>query len=138
MLGAKFFMDVQGQQQGHKTKMYDVIYTQEADEEGNYGDDSYFSFSAEASEVSDMMLDQFVSEGVEDALVLQQFEDALIETVQNDGEMTTFMNTYLEAKRRLTEKTRRRGFWPVIGNGSGKKGKFKQGSNAIGNLWHSA
>ena len=59
MLGAKFFMDVQGQQRGHKTKTYDVNYTQEADEEFQYGDDYNFAFTADASEVSDMMLDQF-------------------------------------------------------------------------------
>ena len=46
MLGAKFFLDVQGQQRGHKTKTYDVNYTQEADEEYHYGEDSnFFLFS---------------------------------------------------------------------------------------------
>ena len=86
-----------------------------------------FSFSAEASEVSDMMLDQFVSEGDEDALVIQQFEDALIETVQNDAEMATFMNTYLEARRRLTEKTRSRGFLACQREGFRQKGKVQAG-----------
>ena len=127
MLGAKFFMDVQGQQRGHKTKTYDVNYTQEADEEFQYGDDTNFAFTADASEVSDMMLDQFLNEGDEDALIVQQFEDALIDSVQGDGEMSAFMSTYLEARRRLTEKTRSRGFWPIRGKGSGKKGKSKPG-----------
>ena len=127
MLGAKFFLDVQGQQRGHKTKTYDVNYTQEADEEFQYGDDHNFAFTADASDVSDMMLDQFLSEGDEDALVVQQFEDALIDSVQGDGEMSAFMSTYLEARRRLTEKTRSRGFWPIRGKGSGKKGKSKPG-----------
>ena len=125
MLGAKFFMDVQGQQGGHKTKTYDVNHVQEAEEEYQYGEDANFSRSAEASDLTDMMLDQFLNEGDGDALVVQQFEDALIESVQSDGEMSTFMNTYLEARRRLTEKTRSRGFWPVRGKGSGKKGKGK-------------
>ena len=127
MFGAKFFMDVQGQQRVHKTKTYDVNYTQEADEEFQYGDDHNFAFTADASEVSDMMLDQFLSEGDEDALVVQQFEDALIDSVQGDGEMSAFMSTYLEARRRLTEKTRSRRFWPIRGKGSGKKGKSKPG-----------
>ena len=64
MLGAKFFMDVQGQQRGHKTKTYDVNYTQAAEDEYQYGEDSNQVFAADASEVSDMMLDQFLSEGM--------------------------------------------------------------------------
>ena len=35
------------------------------------------------------------------------------------------MTTYLEARTRLLEKRKNRGFWPTKGRGKGAKGKFK-------------
>ena len=35
------------------------------------------------------------------------------------------MSAYLDARRRLTEKSRSRGFWPIRPKGAGKKGKGK-------------
>lgn len=57
--------------------------------------------------------------------MVQQFEEALIDAVQGDAEMGTYMSTYLDARKRLSEKTKNRGFWPNRGKGSGRKGKFK-------------
>ena len=48
-----------------------------------------------------------------------QFEEGLIESVQNDPEMTAYLSTYTEARRKLTEKVKNRGFWPI------RKGKSK-------------
>ncbi|CAL1155693.1 unnamed protein product [Cladocopium goreaui] len=76
-------------------------------------------------------MEQFLSENDEDALVVQQFGDALIDTIQSDGEMNAFMNSYVEARRKLTEKAKFRGFWPIRSKGGGKKGKSK-GFNARG------
>jgi hypothetical protein len=50
-------------------------------------------FAAEAGELPEAAIEQLLNEGDEDALVVQQFEDALIESVQNDGEMSAYMNT---------------------------------------------
>ena len=72
------------------------------------------------------MVDQCALDGDEDALVVQQFEEAVIEAVQSDGEMAIFMSTYLDARKRPLEKSRSRGFWPVRGKGFGKKGKSKE------------
>ena len=129
MLGAKFFQEVQGQQKNHRSKTYDVNYVQEGDEEAFYGDSSEHSFLADGSDLPDMIVEQFLTEGDEDALVVAQFEDALIDTVQNDNEMNVFLSSYVEARRKLTEKSRSRGFWPIRSSygskGSGKKGKNK-------------
>ena len=84
MLGAKFFLEVQGQQKSVRTKTYKVNHVQDGDDEILYSDDSYHTFAAESSEIPDSVMEQFLNEGDEDALVVQQFEDALIDTVQND------------------------------------------------------
>ena len=124
MLGSKFFQDVQGNQKIGKTKTYDVNHVQEQDEETFFEDTSH-AFLLDHGDLPDVMVDQFIQEGDEDALVVQQFEEALIDTIQNDQEMTAYMNAYVEARKRLTEKTKSRGFWPVRAKGSGKKGKGK-------------
>ena len=124
MLGAKFFQDVQGNQKISKTKTYDVNYVQELEEEPHF-DDSSHAFQLDHVDLTEALVDQFIQEGDEDALVVQQFEDAMIDTIQNDQEMTAYMNAYVEARKRLTEKTKSRGFWPVRAKGSGKKGKGK-------------
>ena len=130
MLGAKFFQEVQGNVKQSRTKTYDVNHV-ELDEEVFYGEEVQYGFSAESADVSEYAMEQFLSENDEDALVVQQFEDALIDTIQSDGEMNTFMNSYVEARRKLTEKAKFRGFWPVRSKGGGKKGKSK-GFNARG------
>ena len=123
MLGAKFFHEVQGQQKTYKAKTYDVNHVQESDEECNFMDENYGAFTAEATDLPELAIDEFLAEGDEDALVVQQFEDALIDAVQGDGEMGTYMSTYLEARKRLTEKVKSRGFWPLRGKGLRDEGQ---------------
>ena len=118
MLGARFFHEVQGAQKNYKSKTYDVNFTQEAEEDTYMMEDQSFVFAAEAGELPEAAIEQLLNEGDEDALVVQQFED-------NDGEMSAYMNTYVEARRRLTEKSKSRCFWPVRQKGFGKKGKGK-------------
>ena len=54
-------------------------------------------------------------------------QESLIDTLQSDPEMAILMSSYTDARRRLLEKTRNRGFWPTPkGKGFSKgKGKFK-------------
>ena len=121
MLGAKFFHEVQGQQKSYGSKTYDVNHVQETEEEAFISEDHVYL--TESNELPESVVEQFLNEGDEDALVVQQFEDALIDTVQNDTEMTAYMNAYVEARRKLTEKSKSRGFWPIRSKGFGKKGK---------------
>ena len=128
MLGAKFFLEVQGQTKSYRGKTYEVNHVQEMEEETLPYDDSSFAFSVDASDVPDSVLELLLAEGDEDALVAHQFEEALIDTMQSDPEMTALMGTYLDARRKLTEKSKNRGFWPIRPKGVGKKGKFKMSS----------
>ncbi len=74
------------------------------------------------------------NEGDEDALIISQFEDQVLETLQNDPEVSSCFNVYLEARKRLSEKIKHRGFWtPSKGfKGRGKgKGKLFSGRRTL-------
>ena len=57
MLEAKFFLEVQGQTKGHRSKTYEVNYVQENDDESQYCDEYSFAFAADASDVPDALID---------------------------------------------------------------------------------
>ena len=56
-----------------------------------------------------------------------QFEESLCEALQCDPELAACYNTYLDARRRISDKNKRRGFWGTSKgfNNSKGKGKFK-------------
>ena len=100
-----------------KKKVYPTNYVDEP--EIDFEDIHY------TTDADDVSLEKFFQEGDEDALVVQQWEDALLETLQGDQEMASCLNTYLDARRRLSDKARNRGFWPSQGGGPKGKGKSK-------------
>lgn len=94
MLGAKFFMEVQGQTKNLRTKAYDInVLADQDEEEANFGDHS--GGHREPPELSEQLVDALLSEGDEDALVVHQFEEALIDAVQNDEEAAACMSSYM-------------------------------------------
>ena len=66
-------------------------------------------------------VESLAAEHDDDAAVVLQFEDAIMDTIASDQELSTFFSTYQDARRRLAEKGRVRGFWPV--RKSPEKGK---------------
>ena len=60
----------------------------------------------------------------DDASLVIQFENAILDTVQEDKDLATFLVSYQDARRRLQEKSSR-GFWPPKPFKGGKKGKEK-------------
>ena len=61
-----------------------------------------------------------------DAALVAEFEEAAADRLQGDEELASALNSYTEARRKLTEKFRSRGFWPLTSGKSGKgKGKNK-------------
>ena len=135
LLGSRFFHEVQtGNKQGNRTKTYDINFTQD-DQEPEWGTgetEAYPAFHAAA--IEDFAYDILQSEGDEDALIISQFEDQVLETLQNDDSVSSCFNVYLEARKRLTEKIKHRGFWtPSKGfKGRGKgKGKFSPGRRTL-------
>ena len=122
LLGSKFFGEVQGQSKVTK-KQYEVNYAQENEEENPIVDDQIFV--SEGLELSDQLVEHFAAEGDEDALVVHQFEESLIDFLQGDDEMSILLTAYADARRRLAEKSKGRGIWPIKGSGAKGKGKSK-------------
>ena len=125
MLGAGFFHDVTGQKR-NKGKTYDqatlVAESQDLDEEPST------TLHAEGQDdVGDEeIFDTLIQEGDEDASLVADFESAAADILQGDEELASAYTAYVEARRRLNEKTRFRGFWPVSQGSKGKsKGTFK-------------
>ena len=131
LLGSRFFQEVQGgQKNSQKVKTYDTNMVQEDEPMTGFGNDEEPTFFGEVTEEA---LDVLGDEGDQDVLVVQQFEDSLIETIQSDPDIATCYNTYLEARRRLTDKAKNRGFWPGGNSGKGKGGgKFSKGGKNKG------
>ena len=126
MLGAGFFQDITGMKRT-KLKTYDqaTLMAESVDEDENTND----VYAAEDDVLNeDEMIEALVSEGDHDATFITDFENAASEVIQNDEELAAAFNTYTEARKRLSEKFRYRGFWPVSQGGKTKghaKGKVK-------------
>ena len=124
MLGAGFFQDMTGLKRG-KLKTYDqaTLLAEAAEPDDEMNDEIY----AAEGEVpgDDEMIDALAGEGDTDAIFVTDFENEVSEVVQNDEELAAAFNSYTEAHRRLSEKFRYRGFWPVSSGGGKAKGHSK-------------
>ena len=127
LLGSKFFGEVQqgSSKNQTRTKTYDANMIDEQEQDVDDGDENVFL----ASEVSEeTAFDIMMAEGDEDALVVQQFEDAILDSLQSDPDVASCLNAYVDARKRLLDKAKGRGFWGPSKNNKGKgKGKFKGG-----------
>ena len=128
MLGASFFHDMTGQRKT-KGKTYDQSTMVMDDVEMD--DSSQQVFAAEASDPlnEEDAMDILVQEGDEDATLVADFEDSIQELVQGDEELAATYTAYTEARKRLSDKFKSRGFWP---SSSGQKGgKSKSGFKGV-------
>ena len=124
MLGSNFFQEYTSGKKEKTLKTYDetAFSVEENPEERDT-----------ALWMSEDTLDEETIEAMapedEDAAMVLQFEGAIMESVQEDPDLCAFFSSYQEARRRLVEKTKARGFFPVQKGGKGKKGfKGKKGS----------
>ncbi len=124
MIGSNFFQEMTGNRRDKSLKVYDSqTFVAEDDEES----------ISESFMVTDDFLDDETVEILatehqdDDASLVMQFEEAITEAIQGDADLAAYFSTYQEARRRLSEKVRTRGFWPMS-KGYGKKGgKFSKG-----------
>ena len=124
MLGAGFFQDMVGAKKS-RGKVYDgtALATETTGQEEEADDSANAVFGETPTE--DDFVEALALEGDEDALIVQDYEGAAVDTVQEDPELAMAYNSYTEARRRLSERFKNRGFWPVSGKGKGKSGKGK-------------
>ena len=121
MLGSNFFQEYTSGKKDKNLKTYD--HTAFAVEEAIDDHEPTLMMSGE-DVLDDVLLESLAIEDEDAALVLQ-FEGAIVDSVQEDPELCAFFSSYQEARRRLIEKTKSRGFWPVGKGGKGKKGFSK-------------
>ena len=121
LLGSRFFNEVQSgtSRTAGRMKTYDVNFVDEPGDVENVEYGETVLYSTEAWE--EYAFETLSQEGDEDCLLMQQFEDALVESLQGDAEIASCLNTYVEARQRLLAKAKSRGFW----GGRSQKGKSK-------------
>ena len=121
MIGSIFFQEFTGGKKDRNLKVYDStsLLAEEADEA--FDPLSMESFIAQDESLDDETVEILAADHDEDAQTVLQFEEAISEAIQSDQDLAAYYSTYQEARRRLSEKVKTRGFWPVR-KGFGKKG----------------
>ena len=130
MLGSGFFQDMSGQKRDRTQKIYDQSAFAMEDVEEHPDAETFMTYE---EVMDDEGLETLAMDfHDEDAALILQFEDALMETIQADAELSVFYTSYQDARKRLADRQKSRGFWPVKRNfekggkkgaGKGKKGK---------------
>ena len=125
MLGSQFFQEYTSGKREKGLKTYD--HTTLVMDSGDEGESTFWSQEEPWDEET---LESLAAEDEDAALVLQ-FEGAVMESIQEDTDLAVYYTSYIEARRRLNEKAKSRGFWPVSkgskggNNQKGSKGKSK-------------
>ena len=122
LLGSKFFHEVQaGSKFPNRVKTYDVNAVFDEDSGSGFPEDDHV-FMGETWDESEIAYD----DNDPDAIVCMQFEESLVDALQSDADLAACYNTYLDARKRINDRSRNRGFW---GNSKGSmsqnKGKAK-------------
>ena len=134
MLGAGFFQEMTSGKKVSKLKTYDqtALMTDDIDEV----EQDQYAMAADALDDDDQTVEILAQEGDDDASLVMDFEAAATELLQNDEELASAFTAYTDARRRLNEKVRSRGFWPISQKGKAKggwkgvKGKFTKGHHS--------
>lgn len=133
MLGAGFFQEMTSGKRGTKLKTYDqaAMILEEVDV-----DDPAYAAMGDDDPNEDELIDVLVADGDEDACLVAEFETAAQDLLQEDPELAAAFSTYSDARKRLAEKFRHRGFFPTSGyKGKGKSSKSMSGKGKTVKTW---
>ena len=134
MLGTSFFHEMTGQgRKTSKAKVYDQHAMFTEDIENDIENEDQVNLAGHEEWFEEEFLDQLVQEGDHDAVFVTDFESAASELLQSDDDLASAYSTYVEARKKLSEKFRSRGFWPI---GKGKS-KFTKGRGKGKSMWGS-
>ena len=130
MLGSRFFGEfLQGKPGVTRNRTYDVNFVEDENTtiEESTGERAFAAQASSSTDEVDLDLDQefvdaLVAAEDADALQVSSFESELEEFFQETPELQQALVSYLEARNRLRDKQRNRGFWPT-GNSKGKGGR---------------
>ena len=123
-----------------KTKVYDSLVVSD---EKETVEASYVTMQSAPVDDDDLpaeVLEILISQEDPDALSVQAFENEFEDFIQDTPDMHLAMISYMEARQRLQDKRRARGFWPpgqAKGKGKGKmpfKGKGAGRQNLLAKI----
>ena len=109
-----------------KKKVYPVNFTEEENSDVFEGGETAWNVSHDDEDDWDN-LDSLIQQGDADALTIQTFEQDLEDLFQSTPDLQSALLTYQEARQKLTERKKFRGFWPTRNFGGKGKGKGKKG-----------
>ena len=120
-----------------KKKIYPTNYvdteTTNVPHDGENHAQNVYYVNAEDEDVFNVEdLNALAQNGDEDALLIQQFEKDFEDLLQDVPDMQTALLSYQDARQRISERKRGRGFWPAKGRSKGGKdmGKsFRKGGH---------
>ena len=125
MLGAGFFQEYAGIRR-QKGRTYDHQVMLAEDEDEHHEASVHHTLDDDGLDEQAFM-EQLAQEGDSDALLVGEYESAMSDTLQSDHELASCYNAYAEARYRLSERFRSKGFWPIKGKNKGGKSKGKGG-----------
>ena len=130
MLGSSFFQEMSGVRREKTLKVYDHQAFLAEEPEDFTEQEAMMTME---DSFDDESIEALAAEQDEDATMVLQFEDAIMDTIAADQELSTFFSSYQDARRRLAERGRVRGFWPVRKSiDKGKKGGKSKGKGRGG------
>lgn len=92
-------------------------------------DGAFLAQPTSADVGEDEWIEQLTAEGDEDASLITEFEEAAAEALQEDPSLATAYSAYQDARKRLAEKARFRGFWPTTASRDNPLVEREKGSN---------
>ena len=129
LLGSKFFSELQGSKNQAKTRVYEAHVTEEADHHHGHPGEGHQerAFAAfiedQEPDLEPEFIEALLATEDQDALIVSSFESELEDFLQDVPAMHEALVSYIEARSKLQEKRRTRGFWPVKGKKFSPKGK---------------
>ena len=110
-----------------KKRVYPTNYVDESPEgeqvDPTLTDQTILAAQVDDEDISFEQLDQLAKSGDADALTVQGFENELTELFQEVPDLHSALLSYQEARGRIIERKRNRGFWPLRSSSTRKSGK---------------
>ena len=120
LLGSRFFQDLQGNRANHGKKTYEAYQLDEPEDNHQ----AAFMQETESMEIDEEQIFQLLADqGDEDAVFISDFEDQIVDAIQDHPGLSQCFLSYQEARARVRERARARGFWPVKGKTKGKEAR---------------
>ena len=111
--------------QEEKKKVYPTNHVEIEEEEAAMDQpQSVLAAMQEEEDLPQEMMDALISAGDPDAVSVQSFEKDLEDLFQEIPDLHQALVSYTEARQRIVERKRSRGFWPTLSKGKGGKNSF--------------